>query len=131
MMMMYSQSGIIPKGFENDGTLEAGVPVSILSGKYTKFTATNKNYVGIAVDESIASPDGVQGIQQAKCDVVALGFVTAKVKETVTQGAKITAVEGGIKPATDEANAIGITLEAGDANDYVLVILDNVKPKIV
>lgn len=132
MMMIYSREGVIPIQFENDGTLLAGVPVALKSdGTVTTFTATNKNYIGIALDDSIPSPEGVQGIKQAKCDIVNMLAMTCKVKETVTAGAKITATEGGIKPATDETDAIGITLQAGNADDYVVVTLDNVKPKIV
>lgn len=131
MQVLYSQTGIIPKSILDDGTLEVGIPVSLKSdGTYTKFTSSEKNYVGIAVDDSIVSPADTQGVQKMKCSVCALGFMTAKVKTTVTAGALISVEEGGIKPATASADAIGKTLEAGNTGDYVLVILDNVSPTI-
>lgn len=128
---LYSDVGVIPKSILDDGTLEAGVGVALKSdGTYTKFTSSEKNYVGIARDDSVVSPADVQGIQKMKCSVVAYGFMTCKVKETVTAGALITVTEGGIKPATGAGDAIGKTLEAGNADNYVLVILDNVSPTI-
>lgn len=129
--MVYNASFVTVYPLANDGSILAGEPVALKTdGTITKYTSTNKRFVGIAIDNAYTNEADVQGVQKTKASFVFGGQVTAKVKTEITQVGLVSIEEGGIKPASAEADAIGVALEVGKAGEFVTIILNSITPTI-